>query len=68
MAGRVTADCGANSMKHSYARMPLPVARLPAAAALKLPDILPKSPNFRHRIGCPPNSHSAAASADELRM
>jgi hypothetical protein len=68
MAGRVTADCGANSMKRSYARMH-PIAGsglvangctrvasrywgLTAGAALKLPNTLLKSPNFRYRILC----------------
>jgi hypothetical protein len=68
MAGRVTADCGANSMKRSYAQMhPIAVRGLvadgsprvanrcwglSAEAALKLPNTLLKSPNFRYRILC----------------
>jgi hypothetical protein len=68
MAGRVTADFGANSMKRSYVRMH-PIAGgglvangstkvvrrywgLTAGAALKLPNTLLKSQNFHHRILC----------------
>ena len=47
---RVTADCGANSMKRS--RVASIYWGLTAGAVLKLPNTLLKSPNFHHPILC----------------